>query len=109
MPWCKGSANDKNHCAWCKCRSCSFCITPPPPPSLPPPPEPPSSPPPTPCLNGKLSADGTVCCTGGCGQSREQCGDTHDVCQAKGRADTTRANCCPSAIRSTGKYCSPSQ
>ncbi|MFN9939380.1 MAG: hypothetical protein ACK56I_07885, partial [bacterium] len=57
------------------------------------------------CASGAVS--GSVCCMAGCGQSRSQCDETEDVCNHRGGgALTTKANCCPSAIRSAGMLCS---
>ena len=56
---------------------------------------------------GTLADDRMTCCTLGCGQSRVQCAETHDVCEGRNRGDaTTKANCCPSAIRKAAVPCS---
>ena len=51
--------------------------------------------------------DPTVCCAKGCGQSREQCQETDDVCKGTRKGDeTTKANCCPSVIKASAVKCS---
>ena len=63
------------------------------------------------CVGGFVDPSATACCTAGCGQVRNACNETSDVCTGTGhRGDhTTRSNCCPSAIRASGLLCSPTQ
>ena len=50
--------------------------------------------------------EGGVCCKRGCGQSRQMCLEAIDVCN---QGTTTKAMCCPSAIRAAAVPCTPEQ
>eukprot|EP00316_Scyphosphaera_apsteinii_P012138 CAMPEP_0119322092 /NCGR_PEP_ID=MMETSP1333-20130426/57266_1 /TAXON_ID=418940 /ORGANISM="Scyphosphaera apsteinii, Strain RCC1455" /LENGTH=419 /DNA_ID=CAMNT_0007329235 /DNA_START=18 /DNA_END=1277 /DNA_ORIENTATION=+ len=59
------------------------------------------------CSDGVVSSDGATCCTTGCGQSRNQCTETDDVCKGTRRGDqTTKDNCCPMFIQAAALSCS---